>query len=329
MNDKQADRKIDVLKIARTVLQTEAEAILALIPGLGREFEEAVEALYRCRGRIIVTGLGKAGIIARKLSATLASTGSPSLTLHPVEALHGDLGMVGKDDVVVMISYSGESEEIKSLIPFIKQIGVPLISITGNPASTLAAYSDVMLNAGVEREACPLNLAPTASTTAALAIGDALAVALIEKRDFKPADFARFHPGGSLGKRLLLKVSDMMRKGDDNPVVGEDTPVKEVILRITSARAGAASIIDREGRLSGFFTDGDLRRHIEDRPGILDLPVSSVMTGNPLTVRENRLAAEALRLLGDRKVDELPVINEKGEPVGMLDVQDLLNAGIV
>jgi len=323
------EKIVDVCGIGREVLKTEGEAVLAMIPRLGKEFQEAVEILYCCRGRIIVTGLGKTGIIARKLSATLASTGSPSLTLHPVEALHGDLGIVGQDDVVVMISHSGESEEIKNLIPFIKRMGVPLISITGNPDSTLASYSDVALNASVEREACPLNLAPTSSTTAALAIGDAMAVALIEKRNFKPVDFARLHPGGSLGKRLLLTVADLMRKGDENPVVGEDAQVKEVILRITTAHAGAASVVNREGRLTGFFTDGDLRRHIEAHPNILELPVGSVMTANPLVVEEKQLAVEALKILGGRKVDELPVINQAGEPVGMLDVQDLLNAGIV
>ncbi len=302
---------------------------MSLIPKLGKEFESAVEVLYRCRGRIIVVGMGKAGIIARKISATMASTGSPSLSLHPVEALHGDLGIVGKDDVVVMISRSGESEEIKNLIPFIKRMGIPLISITGNLSSTLAAHSDVALDAGVEKEACPLNLAPTASTTAALALGDALAVALIEKRDFQPADFARLHPAGALGKRLLLRVSDLMRKGVDNPVVGEESRVKEVILRITAARAGAASVVDRDGRLCGFFTDGDLRRHIESRSNILEEPIRLVMTKDPLTIEEDRLAVEALRLIGSRKVDELPVVNAAGEPVGMLDVQDLLNAGIV
>ncbi|MEA1927421.1 MAG: KpsF/GutQ family sugar-phosphate isomerase [Candidatus Auribacterota bacterium] len=323
------NRELDIIEIGREVLKTEGEAVLALIPRLGNEFEEAVEILFNCRGRIIVTGMGKTGIIARKFSATLASTGSPSLSLHPVEALHGDLGMVGKDDVVVMVSHSGESEEIKNLIPSIKRLGVTLVGITGNTESTLAIHSDVTLDAGVDREACPLNLAPTSSTTAALAICDALAVALIEKHDFKPADFARLHPGGSLGKRLLLTVSDLMRKGEENPIVGENTLVKEVILRITAAHAGAASVVDRAGHLSGFFTDGDLRRHIETHPDILDLPVGQVMTENPLAVEADKLAAEALRLLGGRKVDELPVINEKGEPVGMLDVQDLLNSGIL
>ncbi len=329
MNKRRPSKSIDTLAVGRTVLKTEGEAVLALIPRLGDEFAEAVEVLFRCRGRIIVVGMGKAGIIARKISATLASTGSPSLSLHPVEALHGDLGLVGGDDAVLMISRSGESDEIKNLIPYIKRMGIPLVAITGNPDSALAAHSDVTLDAAVEKEACPLNLAPTASTTAALALGDALAVALIEKRGFQAADFARLHPAGALGKSLLLKVSDLMRVGEANPVVGEGTPVKDVILRITAARAGAATVVDGSGRLSGFFTDGDLRRNIESRPAILARPVGEVMTRHPLTISEDRLAVEALRLLGERRVDEVPVINRRGEPVGMLDVQDLVKAGVV
>lgn len=326
---KSLKKKVDVVGIGRSVLEIEGQAILALIPRVGEEFKKAVELLYGCRGRIIVTGMGKAGIIGRKVSATLASTGSPSLSLHPVEALHGDLGIVSADDVMLVISHSGESEEIKNLLPFIKRRKIDLIAITGNPDSTLARYSDVVLDARIEREACPLNLAPTSSTTVALALGDALAVALIEKRGFRPVDFAHLHPGGSLGKKLLLQVSDLMRKGKASPTVGEDTPVKEVLYRITSARAGAAMVVDGAGRLAGFFTDGDLRRQIEKDCGVLTKPVKAVMTGNPLTVRQEQLAVEALRLLGSRKVDELPVVNEKNEPVGLLDVQDLLNAGIV
>ncbi len=326
---KKTVRKIDICKTGRMVLEIEGKAVLGLIPRLGKEFEAAVNLLYRCRGRIIVAGLGKAGIIARKIAATLASTGSPSLSLHPVEALHGDLGMVEKKDVMIVISHSGESKEIKALLPFIKRMGIKTIAITGNGRSALARNSNLVLNTFVEREACPLNLAPTASTTVAMALGDALAVALVEKRGFKPADFARLHPGGSLGKKLLLRVSDLMREGKKNPVAKEETPVKDVLFKITSARAGAASIVDKKGRLVGFFTDGDLRRRIEKSPAILNKRVGSVMTKNPLTVHEDQLAAEALRLLGNKKVDELPVVNDLGNPVGMLDVQDLLNAGVV
>jgi len=319
----------NLLEIGRQVLEIEGRAVLDLIPRLDERFAAAVEILFHCSGRIIVTGMGKAGIIGRKISATLASTGSPSLSLHPAEALHGDLGMVGRDDVVIAISRSGESEEITALLPFIKNLGIKVIAVTGQPASSLARYSDVVLDTSIAKEACPLNLAPTASTTAALALGDALAVALIEKRGFKPADFARLHPAGSLGKRLLLRVSDLMRKGEDNPVAGENTPVKDVLFLITSSKAGAASIVDGEGRLVGFFTDGDLRRHIDRTAEILEKPVSEVMTRDPLVVDSDQLAAAALRILGDKKVDELPVVNRDHEPVGMLDVQDLLNAGIV
>lgn len=320
---------INPIEIGRAVLETEGRAVLDLIPRIDDRFEAAVEILFGCRGRIIVTGMGKAGIIGRKISATLASTGSPSLSLHPAEALHGDLGMVGKEDVVLAISRSGESTEITALLPFIKNLGIKVIAITGRPRSALARYSDVVLDASIKKEACPLNLAPTASTTVAVALGDALAVALIKKRGFQPADFARLHPAGSLGKRLLLRVSDLMRKGDSNPVAEEETPVKDVLFLITSKKAGAASIVDADGRLSGFFTDGDLRRHIDRTPDILERPVSQFMTRNPLVVRREQLAAAALRLLGDRKVDELPVVDRSYRPVGMLDVQDLLNAGIV
>lgn len=319
---------LDLPGIAREVFRIEGEAILGLIPRLGEEFTRAVHKLFECRGRIIVTGMGKAGIIGRKISATLASTGSPSISLHPAEALHGDLGMIGREDVVIAVSGSGESDEVKALLPFLKNMGVELVAITGNPGSTLARHSDAVLDTSVDREACPLNLAPTSSTTAALAMGDALAVALIELRGFKPADFARLHPGGSLGKRLLLKVSDLMRRGEDNPVAGEDTPVKEILYLITATRSGAASIVDGRGRLNGFFTDGDLRRNIERDPGILERPVSEVMTRDPLTVREDQLATAALRLLREKQIDELPVVDGEKRPVGMLDVQDLLNTGI-
>ncbi len=322
-------RRRDVREIGRRVLRTEARAILDLVPRLGREFERAVELFFRCRGRIIVTGMGKAGLVGRKISATLASTGSPALSLHPVEALHGDLGMVGKEDAVLAISRSGESEEITNLLPFLKQAGVPVVALTGNSRSTLARHSDVVLDARVKREACPHNLAPTSSTTAALAIGDALAVALVERRGFQPADFVRLHPGGALGRRLLLKVSDLMRTGRFHPVVGESTPVKDVLFRITSARAGSATVVDRFGRISGIFTDGDLRRQIEKDRGVLSRPVRDVMTRSPLTLGPETLAAEALRLLSDRKVDEIPVISPRGRPIGLLDIQDLLNAGIV
>jgi len=321
--------KTDALATARRVLEIEAAAVRELIGRLGQEFETAVEILYNCRGRIIVTGMGKAGIIGRKISATLASTGSPSFSLHPAEALHGDLGMVGSEDVILAVSQSGDSYEIKALLPFIKRMGIKLIALTGNPVSTLARYSDVILNTAVSTEACPHNLVPTASTTVALALGDALAVALLERRGFQPSDFARLHPGGVLGKKLLLRVSDLMRTGEANPVVEEDKSIKEVLFRITAARAGAASVVDRRGVLVGIFTDGDLRRQIEKDPAVLDRPVREAMTSSPLSAGPDQLATEALRILSSRKIDELPVVNSRGEPIGMLDIQDLLNAGLV
>ncbi|MDD4909785.1 MAG: KpsF/GutQ family sugar-phosphate isomerase [Candidatus Omnitrophica bacterium] len=317
------------VKRAREVLRIEAEAIKGLTPRLNEDFNKAVRTIYECKGMVVLTGMGKAGIIAQKISATLASTGTPSLFLHSAEAIHGDLGRVRKEDVVVALSYSGETQEVKQLLPILKKIGSTLISITGGPRSTLARYSDVVLDVSVKREACPLGLAPTASTTAMLAMGDALSVCVQEKKGFREEDFALYHPGGSLGKRLLLKVADIMRKGRDNPVVKESEKVSRVLYKITQARAGAASIVGKDGKLSGIFTDGDLRRHLESDIDIANCHISEVMTRRPATITKERLAVEALKILKDKKIDELPVVDEKMRPVGMLDVQDLLKAGLV
>jgi len=314
---------------AKEVLRIESEAIANLIERIDHNFEKAVDLLFNCKGRVVITGMGKPGIIGQKLSATLASTGTPSLSLHPAEAIHGDLGRVTREDVIIAISNSGEIEEIIKLLPTIKKIGAKLVSLTGNLNSTLAQNSDVALNIGVKEEACPLGLAPTASTTAMLAMGDALAIALLEKKGFKEKDFAFYHPGGSLGKRLLLKVEDIMRTGKENSVVGEETKVSDVLLAITSARAGAASIINHQGVLIGIFTDGDLRRHLEEDSNLAIKKVNQVMTKSPRTINKERLAAEALRILKENRIDELPVVDEDGRPVGMLDVQDLLKAGLV
>jgi arabinose-5-phosphate isomerase len=319
----------NVLKTAREVLTIEAQAIERLIPRLGRNFEKAVEFMAGCRGRIIVTGMGKPGFIARKIAATLASTGSPSLFLHPAEAIHGDLGMVTEDDVMIAISNSGETEEIVKLLSTIKKIGVPLIALTSNGQSSLARNADVVLDLGVSREACPLNLAPSASTTASLAMGDALALSLLKKKGFRPEDFAMLHPGGSLGKKLL-RVKDLMRTGKANPVVKEQTLVRQALLTITAARAGSCTIVNEKGKLVGIFTDGDLRRHLrENGEMILKEPVKKLATLKPLAIEQDKLAAEALHLLQSRKIDELPVVDEKGCAVGLLDVQDLLKAGFV
>ncbi len=317
------------IKRAKEVLKIESEAIFNLIKRLDKSFQKAVEALCHCKSRVVVTGMGKAGIIGQKISATLSSIGKPSLWLHPAEAIHGDLGRVVKDDVVLAISNSGETEELLRLLPTIKNIGAKLISLTGNVQSTLAKNSDITLDISVRKEACPLGLVPTASTTAMLAMGDALAIAVMEKKGLKKEEFALYHPGGNLGKRLLLKVKDIMRKGAANPVVKEDDLVKDALLAITSARAGSASIVNKKGILVGIFTDGDLRRHLEGDPNLSMRKLKEVMTKCPTVIEKEKLAAEALGILQSKKIDELPVVDDAGKPIGLLDVQDLLKAGLV
>lgn len=316
--------------IAKEVLLTEAEALKRLVDVVDDNFEKAVHMMLGCKGRVIVTGMGKPGLIGRKIAATFASTGTVSMFLHPAEAIHGDLGMVTGDDVVLAISHSGETEEIVKLLTTIKKIGAQLISMTGNAASSLAKNSDIVLHIVVEKEACPLGLAPTASTTAQLAMGDALAVALLETRGFKPEDFALYHPGGSLGKKLL-QVRDIMRKEEANPIVKEDTSVRDALVAITGARAGSCSVVDEKGILVGIFTDGDLRRHFEKKVNHdLSLEtVGTVMTVAPRTIHQDKLAAEALKILREKKIDELPVVDDEGKAVGLLDVQDLLKAGFL
>ena len=316
------------LRRAKEVLKIEAEAIRSLIPRLNHSFEEAVKALHSVKGRIVVTGMGKPGIIGQKLSATLSSTGSPSLWLNPAEAFHGDLGRVTKSDIVIALSNSGETEELVRLLPLLKKIGVRLIAMTGNIHSTLAKNSDYVLDVTIRREACPLGLAPTASTTAMLAMGDALAVELQERRRFKADDFAFFHPGGDLAKRLL-KVKDLMRTGQANPIVKENATVREVLFAITRARAGSASVVNPKGRIVGIFTDGDLRRHLEKETDLSRVPIRSVMTCRPITISPEKLATEALRILEEKQIDEMPVVDSSRRPVGLLDVQDLLRVGLV
>ena len=315
--------------IAKEVLKIERDALTSLIGRISSDFDKIITVLHKTKGRIIVTGMGKPGFIAQKISATLSSTGTPSLYLHPAEALHGDLGRVTKDDLILALSNSGETEEIVKFLPIIKKMGVKLIAMTGNVRSTLGKLADYSIDVSVKREACSLGLAPTTSTTAMLAMGDALAVALLDKKGFKEKDFAFFHPGGILGKRLILTVADIMRKGADNPVVTEKTLVKKVLVAITKARAGSASVVDSKGRLVGIFTDGDLRRHIESDPRLIEKSVRNVMTKNPASIKKERLAAEAFDILRSKKIDELPVIDDKRRPIGLLDVQDLLKAGLV
>ncbi|MFC1807336.1 SIS domain-containing protein [Candidatus Omnitrophota bacterium] len=317
------------VKTAREVLRIESEAIKKLIPSVGSNFQKAIETILESSGRVVVTGMGKPGIVGQKISATLSSTGTASLFLHPAEAIHGDLGRVKKDDVIVALSNSGETDEIKKLLPIIKKIGAKLISFTGCRQSSLAKYSDVVLYVGVEKEACPLGLAPTASTTAMLAMGDALCVTLLKSRGFKVEDFAFYHPGGTLGKKLWLKVEDVMRKGSSHAVVSDDTTIKKVLYAVTKSRAGSATVVDKRGRLKGIFTDGDLRRHLEKDPEVIEKRVKDVMTIRLSSIEKGKMAAEAFHILEDNKIDEIPVVDKNKRPIGLIDVQDLLRAGLV
>ncbi|MFA4990146.1 MAG: KpsF/GutQ family sugar-phosphate isomerase [Candidatus Omnitrophota bacterium] len=321
--------KINVLKRAKEVLDIEAQAVKDLRARIGSNFKNAVNIIFKTKGRAIVSGMGKTGIIAQKFSATLASTGTPSLFLHTAEAIHGDLGKVTSEDVVIILSNSGSTAEIKQLVPLLKKIGCKIIALTGNVKSILAKYSDIVLDVSVRKEACPLGLAPTASTTAALAMADALAVCLLELKGFKEKDFAFFHPGGALGRRLLLSVGDIMRSGPANPIVKEDEKVSQVLLKITQARAGSATVVDGRGRLKGIFTDGDLRRHVERDRNLALRRIKEVMTKDPTVVDRDMLALEALGILRKKRIDELPVVDKNKHPVGLLDVQDLLKAGLV
>ncbi|MBD3264674.1 MAG: KpsF/GutQ family sugar-phosphate isomerase [Candidatus Omnitrophica bacterium] len=321
--------KKKIMSWAKDVLDVEKRGISDLIERLDGGFLKAVKLMAASSGRVVITGMGKAGIIGQKFSATLSSTGTSSFWLHPAEAVHGDLGSVKVDDVAVVLSYSGETDEIKNLIPFIKKIGAKIIAITSNIDSSLAKYSDAVVCVKVDREACALGLAPTTSTTAMLAICDAISVVLQKIKGFKEKDFAFFHPRGSLGRKLLLKVGDIMRRGKFNPIVEENLPVKEVILRITSAHAGAAVVVDKKGEMAGIFTDGDLRRNLEKHPHLLSKKIKTVMTKNPIAVRVDSLASEALNILEKKKIDEVPVIDKFNRPKGMLDIQDLISAGLI
>ncbi len=322
-------KKINILKRGKEVLDIEADAIKDLKSRINNNFKLAVNLILKTKGRTIVSGMGKTGIIAQKFSATLASTGTPSLFLHTAEAIHGDLGKVTADDIVIILSNSGSTDEMKKLLPLLKKIGCKVVALTGNTKSILSKYSDVVLDVSVKKEACPLGLAPTASTTAALAMSDALAVSLLELKGFKEKDFAFFHPDGALERRLLLTVGDIMRTGKANPIVKEDEKVSSVLLKITQSRAGSATVIDKSGRLTGIFTDGDLRRNFEIDNSLPQRKIKEVMTKGPTVISEEMLAAEAMRILQEKRIDELPVVDKNKRPVGLLDVQDLLKAGLV
>jgi len=317
------------LELARRVLAIEADAVRALIERVDGRFLAAVSLILACRGRVIVSGIGKSGHIARKIASTMASTGTPAYFVHPAEASHGDLGMIVRDDVLIAISYSGESDELLAIVPLVKRQGAKLIAMTGNPASTLAREADVHLDAGVAQEACPLNLAPTASTTAALALGDALAVALLDARGFSADDFARSHPGGALGRKLLTHVRDVMRTGEAVPMVRAGATLAEAILEITKKGMGMTTVVDGERRLIGIFTDGDLRRALERSVDLHATPIEAVMTREPRTIRPEALAVEAVEVMESRKSTQLPVVDAANRVVGALNIHDLFRAKIL
>ncbi|OIO01141.1 MAG: KpsF/GutQ family sugar-phosphate isomerase [Elusimicrobia bacterium CG_4_10_14_0_2_um_filter_56_8] len=318
-----------ILKTARGVIAAESRAVAGLSKTVDSSLLKAVRLLESCTGKIVLLGVGKSGLIARKIAATLASTGTRSVYLHPVESLHGDLGMIASDDVALALSYSGETEETAKLLPILKRQGLPVISITNNPDSRMARYSDITLCLHVKAEACPYDIVPTSSTTAMLALGDALAVTLMTLKGFDKKRFACLHPGGNLGKLLNLKVSDLMHKGRENPVVKETDSVARALEVMTATRAGAVSVTGRAGKLTGYFTDGDLRRRLQDGLCDLALPMRLVMTRSPLTVHPETMAIEAARVLSGKKIDNLPVTNVKtGRPVGIIDERDLLKEGL-
>ncbi len=319
----------DILRMAKEVLEIEADAIKSVSCRVGDAFVRAVSLIMGCNGRVVVVGMGKSGIIGKKIAATLSSTGTPAFFLHPAEAIHGDLGMVTRGDVALLLSNSGQTRELMELIPFFKRFDVRIILFTGNLKSSLARESDVVIDIAVEREACPLGLAPTASTTVMLAMGDALASVLLQEKGFKAEDFAIYHPGGRLGRRLLLRVSDLMHKGRELPLVVKGTTLKDVILEMTAKGLGAAVVVDDSGRISGIFTDGDLRRLIEkDTDSVMSVVIDEVMNPSPKVITGDRLAVEALRMMENFEITVLPVVD--GEiPVGMVHFHDILKAGIV
>ena len=321
----------EIIDAARKVIQIEADAVEALANRLDESFAKAIEMILACSGRVIVTGMGKSGLICQKIASTMASTGTPTIFLHPAEGVHGDLGMLMKGDVVIAVSNSGETEEITRILPIIKRMGLPLIAMAGSVGSTLGRAGDVFLDISIKEEACPLQLAPTASTTVTLAMGDALAVALLLQRGFKEEDFALYHPGGALGKRLLLRVEDLMHVGEDIPTVNADTPLKDALYVISSKKLGITGVVDEQGDLLGVFTDGDLRRKIEQGIEVLNRPICDVMGGKPKRILRSNLAAKALQRMEAHQITSLFVFeSEDGQkPVGIIHLHDLLKAGII
>ncbi len=318
----------EIIEKGREVIRIESEAVAGLSESINDQFVKTVDVIYESKGRVVLTGMGKSGLIARKIVATLNSTGTPAIYLHPTDALHGDLGMVRKEDVVILISNSGNTEEVTNLLPMLKRLNVTMIAMCGSKDSVLGSECDFYLNIHVKEEACPHDLAPTASTTATLAMGDALAVALLEKRGFTAEDFAYLHPGGSLGKRLSLKIREIMIKGDRIPVVDESDSIKDVILEITSKRLGTTTVVNREGILTGVITDGDLRRLLERTMEIKNLSAKDIMTMNPKVMKDEYLASYALQQMENFKITAMIIIDEDKKPIGIIHLHDLINLGL-
>ncbi|MGO2452750.1 KpsF/GutQ family sugar-phosphate isomerase [Pseudomonas sp. Y136_2_1_1] len=319
----------DLIQSAQRTIRLELEAVKGLLPHIDADFVRACEMILASKGRVVVVGMGKSGHIGRKIAATLASTGTTAFFVHPAEASHGDMGMIARGDIILALSNSGSTIEIVTLLPLIKRLGIPLICMTGNPESPLAKAADVKLDARVAQEACPLNLAPTSSTTAALVLGDALAIALLEARGFTAEDFAFSHPGGALGRRLLLKVENVMHSGEELPQVVRGTLLKDALMEMTHKGLGMTVVIDEDGRLAGIFTDGDLRRTLDRQIDIRNATIDSVMTPHGKTARADMLAAEALKIMEDHKISALVVIDKEERPVGALNMHDLLRAGVM
>lgn len=331
MEERRQRMNVNVVEEAKRVLRIEAQSILDLIERIDDQFSKAVEILHDCKGRVVLMGMGKSGLVGRKIASTFASTGTPAFFLHPAEGLNGDFGMLAKEDVVIGISNSGETRELLEVLPLLKRYGNRLITLTGNKRSTLALAGDIHLDIAVKEEACPLNLAPTASTTATLAIGDALAVALMVKRGFQKEDFALLHPGGALGKRLLLRVEELMHSGEAFPMVFEKTLMRDAIFEISSKRLGVTAVCNDEGHLVGVITDGDLRRALEKYTDLLQRTAREVMTRNPKSIEKDALAAKAVQRMEEYSITSLFVFNQMGDkvPVGIIHLHDLLKAGVV
>jgi arabinose-5-phosphate isomerase len=318
----------EILRTGKNVIKIEADAVASLESSINKDFVNAVETIYESKGRVVLTGMGKSGLIARKIVATLNSTGTAAIYLHPTDALHGDLGMVRKEDVVIIISKSGSTDEIARLMPMFKRLGVKLIAMSGNNKSSLVKDCDIFLNISVKEEACPHDLAPTSSTTATLVMGDALSVALLQKRGFTAEDFALLHPGGSLGKRLSLKIDEIMTKGEGVPIVNENSSIKDIILEMTSKRLGTTCVVDKNGKLTGIITDGDLRRLLEKTMDVKDLVAIDIMSKNPKVTDKDYLASFALQIMESHKITSLIVTDNDKKPIGIVHLHDLVNLGL-